>query len=316
MKNKEFELCWNTYTQSLSDIMKKRANSLKATIERFEANGFDISTMTYSESLILLNMLAEKLSYSSMVAYCAVFNSFLKTMTTVLNKSFQKLLPIHSTNNTQMYTSEYHFLSDIESRLTQLVEQTTQNQQLTASEAEEYRKTWLNPIVFLILSFYGCTVEECRHIKMTDIDEHNRTVTIYRNDQPVVKQLSEEAFEYVSEYMHMTQCIHFWAHTVAQKLPETGYLFRRIRDSKSDSDIVTVAMLTSAKYQFTRKSKIKRWLGLSGAFISFPERVWDTEELYKHVHNYLGNGVVADVNIRKHWHDFLQLEQDGLEGEY
>lgn len=197
--------------------------------------------------------------------------------------------------------------------MTQLVEQTTQNQQLTASEAEEYRKTWLNPIVFLILSFYGCTAEECRHIKMTDINESERTVTVYREDKPVVKQLSVYAFDYVSEYIHMTQCTHFWAHTVVQKLPETGYLFRRIRDSKSNSDIVTVTMLTNAKHRFTSKSNIKRWLGLSGAFISFPERVWDTEELYKHVHNYLGNGVVADVNIRKHWHDFLQLEQEGLE---
>ena len=313
MKNKEFELCWDTYTQSLSDIMKKRANSLKITIERFEANGFDISTMTYSESLILLHMLAEKLSFSSMVAYCAVFNSFVKTMTTVLNKSFQRLLPIHSTNNTQMYTSEYHFLSDIESRLTQLVEQTTQNQQLTASEADEYRKTWLSPIVFLILLFYGCSIDECRHIKMTDIDEHSRTITIYRNGQPVVKQLSEEAFEYVHDYMYMNYCMHFWAHTVRQDLPNTGYLFRRIRDRESDADVVTVAMLSSAKYQFTRKSKIKRWLGLSGAFISFPDRVWDSENIYKHVNDYLGVGVVADVNIRKHWHDFLQLEQEGEE---
>lgn len=32
--------------------------------------------------------------------------------------------------------------------------------------------------------------------------------------------------------------------------------------------------------------------------------------VHKHVHDYLGVGVVADVNIRKHWHDFLQLEQE------
>lgn len=310
MKNKEFELCWNTYIQSLSDVSRKRAKPLRDAIERFESNGFDISTMTYSESLILLNILAEKLSYSSLVGYCAVFNAFIKTMSKVLNKQFQRLLPIHSSNNTQMYTSEYHFLADIEERLTQLTEDAKMNKNLSAKEADEYRKAWLYPIVLLILMFYGCSIDECRYIKMTDINEHNRTITIYRNDQPAVKQLSEDAFKYVHEYMYMSYCMHFWAHTVRQDLPNTGYLFRRIRDRESDADVVTVAMLSSAKYQFTRKSKIKRWLGLSGAFISFQDRVWDSEDLYKHVHDYLGVGVVADVNIRKHWHDFLQLEQE------
>jgi hypothetical protein len=310
MKNKEFELCWDTYIQSLSDVTRKRAKPLKDCIERFESNGFDVSTMTYAESLILLNMLAEKRSYSSMIAYCAMFNGFLRTMTKVLNKSFQRLLPRYSNNNTQMYTAECHFLADIEERLTQLTDDVKINRGLTDSESAEYRKTWLSAVVLLILTFYGLSLEECRPIKMTDIDEQNRTIQFDRDGQLISRQLSETAFEYVTEYMHMTHCTHFWAHKVVVALPDTGYLFRRVRDKDSDSEIVTIAMLSSAKYQFTRKSKIKRWLGLSGAFISFPERVWDTDTLFEHVHNYLGEGVVADVNIKKHWHDFLMLETE------
>ena len=132
-----------------------------------------------------------------------------------------------------MYTTEYHVLSDIESRLTQLVEDAKMNKNLSAKEADEYRKAWLYPIVLLILMFYGCSIDECRYIKMTDINEHNRTITIYRNDQPAVKQLSEDAFKYVHEYMYMSYCMHFWAHTVRQDLPNTVISGSRRRNAAS-----------------------------------------------------------------------------------
>ena len=309
MKNKDFEACWNGYVSSLSHVYQNRASSLKTTIEQFESNGFDVSVMNYSESLILVNMLAEKLTYSSLVGYCAVYNGFIKLMRSLFDVPYQKLLPIQSNNNSQMYTSECHFLADIENRLAELTSEMQQSKQLTDSEAVEYQNNWLSAIVFLILTFYGFNVDECRRIKMTDIDDENRTITANYNGNMRIKTFSEDTWEYIMRYKQQTYCKHFWAHVVVQELPETGYLFRRSRNKNSEPGIVTATQLTGIKHNFTNSSNIKKWLGLSGAFISYPERVSDPMNLCKHVHKYLGDGVISDMNIKKHWKDFLKLEQ-------
>ena len=79
MKNKEFDTCWNTYVLTLSDNNKRSVNTIKTCIEQFEADGFDISTMNYSESVILVSKLAQKITYSTLVSYCKVFNGFIKS---------------------------------------------------------------------------------------------------------------------------------------------------------------------------------------------------------------------------------------------
>ena len=182
---------------------KRRARPLLKQIEEFEANGFDVSTMTYSESLILVNMLAKTLTYSSLVCYCAVYNHFVKTMQTVLDKPFQKLLPSKADNNYQLYASEEQFLLDIEQRLAELSERFRETRSATDDEVKKYQESRLIAIVNLILTFYGLSRDECRYLKMTNIDEKLRTITFVRNNTKITRQLSEDAFEYVLKYKHL-----------------------------------------------------------------------------------------------------------------
>lgn len=312
MKNKDFDACWSTYTATLSDISKKRVKPIIDCIEQFESNGFDVSTMNYSESQILVSMLAKNRTYSTLVSYCALYNKFVKTMRTVLDREFQKLLPRSADNNAQLYTSEEQFLLDVEQRLAELTERFRQSRNATVQEMQNYRDGRLHIVVYMILLFYGFSKDECRFLKMTDIDENLRTIRVLRNNVEITRQLSEEAFEYVRRYMHLTSIIHYFNNPVIKELRSTGYLLRDSRHHKTESsEVVSATALASGVYQFTKGSSIKRWIALSGAFISYAEQSLDPEHVCEYINDFLGESVCSDMNIRRHWLDFLELLEKG-----
>lgn len=309
MKNPDFNACWDTYVTTLSDVNKRRARPMRQAIEQFESNGFDVSTMTYYESLILVNMLAKTLTYSSLVCYCAVYNHFAKMMETVLDKSFQKLLPSKADNNHQLYASEEQFLLDIEQRLAELSERFKKTRSATDDEVKKYQESRLAAITNLILTFYGLSRDECRYLKMTDIDEKLRTITFLRNDIQITRQLSEDAFEYILKYKHLTGITHYFRQTVHYHMADTGYLFRNSRHTAHETDIVSSDTLTSATYVFCKDSNIKRWIGLSGAFIRYAEQTLDPEGLRDFITDYLGERTCTKMNIKKRWNDFLEIKE-------
>lgn len=309
MKNPDFNACWNTYVTTLSDVNKRRARPMRQAIEQFESNGFDVSTMTYSESLILVNMLAKTLTYSSLVSYCAVYNRFVKMMETVLGKQFQKLLPSKADNNYQLYASEEQFLLDIEQRLAELSERFKETRSATDDEVKKYQESRLLAIVNMILTFYGLSRDECRYLKMTDIDEKLRTITFLRNDIQITRQLSEDAFEYILKYKHLTCITHYFRQTVRYHMANTGYLFRNSRHSVHETDVVSSDTITGATYVFCKGSNIKRWIGLSGAFIRYAEQTLNPEGLRDFIIDYLGERTCAKMNIKKRWTDFLEIRE-------
>lgn len=312
MKNKEFDTCWDTYVLTLSDNNKRCTNTIKNCIEHFEADGFDISTMNYSESIILVSRLAQNITYSTLVSYCKVFNGFIRTMSKVLDHPFQKLLPIKAETNSQMYTSEAEFLTDIESRLMQITESFATAKQLSETETAEYRDSWLYVVTYLILQYYGLSIDECRYLRMSDIDDDRHTIQVSRNGAVIIKHISNDAWTYIKQYKDQTYCKHFWNAVVVHKLAETGYLFRYTRTPRSDENVVSKTQLSSAAYKFTKDSNIKRWLGLSGAFISYPNHIYNAHDLCDFVHTYLSDRSVSDLNVRKHWKDFLKQEGEEI----
>lgn len=311
MKNKDFDACWETYTATLSDVSKKRVKPIIDCVEQFEANGFDVSTMNYAESQILVSMLAKHRTYSTLVSYCALYNKFIKTMQTVLGREFQKLLPRNADNNAQLYTSEEQFLLDVEQRLAELSERFRQSRNATAEEMQNYRDGRLHIVVYMILLFYGFSKDECRFLKMTDIDENLRTIRVLRNNIEITRQLSEDAFEYVRRYMHLTSITHYFNNPVIKELHNTGYLLRDSRHHKTESsDVLSSTALASGVYQFTKGSNIKRWIALSGAFISYAEQSLDPEHVCEYVQTYLGDNAYSKMNSMKHWRDFLELKEE------
>ena len=147
---------------------------------------------------------------------------------------------------------------------------------------------------------------------MTDIDENLRTIRVLRNDVEITRQLSEDAFEYVRRYMHLTSITHYFRQIVTKDLRNTGYLLRDSRHHKTESsDVVSSTALASGVYQFTKGSTIKRWIVLSGAFISYAEQSLDPEHVCEYVNDYLGERVCSNMNINKHWKDFIELLEKG-----
>ena len=310
MKNPVFTKKWETYIQTLSDVAKKRVNRLNKCIEEFESEGYDVSTMGRSEATLLVKKLSDNLAYSSSVAYCSVYNSFITDMEKSTGEQYERLYANKALNRSQMYTSEDQFLNDIENRIEEMTLTARDDKKLSERFTEEYRNSLNYIAVYLILRFYGFTIQECVDIKMEDIHDDLQTIIINRNGKPDLKKFSDRAWKHIYDYEHQTYVVHFWANQVRYNLPDTGYLFRAHRVKKNGMDEmspVTQMQLITAQYRLTKGTNIKKWLPLSGAFINYPKRISKPDDLCSFVHNFVGNEPIADVNIKKNWITFLDL---------
>lgn len=316
MKNQAFTKAWGTYVLTLSSIAQKRVTRIEKSITEFESRGFDVSKMERHEAQELASIIGDGIAYSSTVSYCAILNRFLKNMEEITGQQYENVYARKTISHCQMYASEDQFLDDVENRIEELAMQARNNpnrQQPLNDEFTEEFKTGLNYIaVFLILRFNGITIDECCNMKMDQIHDNENVIALMRNDKLVLKKFSDRAWKHILDYKHQNYIVHFWAHIVRDVLPTTGYLFRNQRSKDKDimQQPISSTLLTSAQYRLTKGSNIKKQLALSGAFISFPQRISEPNTLCQYVHDYLGDEPVADTNIKKYWLTFLDFERE------
>lgn len=314
MKNKLFEKAFNTQVLTLSAVNQKRIPRLKKSVEMFESQGYDLSKMTRSEAKELSSIICDGLSYTSAVSYCAVLNRFIKDVEDQTGKQFEKVYATRSAVSCPTYASEDQFLDEVENQIEAFTSEMQRDRNLNDEFTQEYRNGLNYIAVYLILRFYGITADECVNIKMEDVSEENQIIILNRNGRPVLKKFSDRAWKHILDLKNQTYVVHFWAHIIRNPLPNTGYLFRNNR-AKNKADYnekkpISKVLLSSAQYRLTKGSNIKKNLSLSGAFISFPKRISDANDLLDYVHDYIGDEPISDASIKKNWLLFLDYENE------
>lgn len=78
MKNNNVTSLWNEYKNELNDAFKNKMPKIEKAIEKFEDEGYQIETMSRSESKKLSLYISDGVSYTTAVNYCCVLNKFLK----------------------------------------------------------------------------------------------------------------------------------------------------------------------------------------------------------------------------------------------
>lgn len=318
MKNNIFTNLWVVYKDTLPDTTLKRVPRIEKSIQEFEDMGYDISTMNRAEAKEFGKLLSKDLSYSTAVAYCSILNKFLALCEEQTNTQYERIYSDMIPVRCGLYLTEDDFLNDVYSWAKELTDEISKEKNLTAEETTHIAEHYYSAICLLTLAWYGLTYEEMSHIKFIDIDENNHTISIKRNDKPVIIQLSVKAFNAVHQYMKLTSITYYYKNTVAFNLPDSGYLFRLARNKKNEKDLydpVSVITLAAIRFKFCRGSNIKKQIELSGAFSTIEDRITTPANLCGRVHHYVGDNPIADSTIRNNWIIYLdelaKAEQKG-----
>lgn len=65
------------------------------------------------------------------------------------------------------------------------------------------------------------------------------------------------------------------------------------------NDPMSLNLLSVMQHRFMKGSNIKKQIVLSGAFSTIPERTSEPVNLLERVHEYLGDEIISDINIKK-----------------
>lgn len=306
MKNSNVTNLWNEYKENLSDISRKKLTRIEKSIEEFEEQGYQLETMSRQESKILSEILSKEISYSSTKNYCCMLNKFLRLYEEKYNVQCEKCYAQKYKSNENIYYSEDELIDDIENHVNKLVKEVTIQRNLNDTYIEQLIDSYLSPICLLILRWYGITLEELSFLKKTDI-VGNKIILPNRE-----KTISDRALKYIEKYKEKTSITHFWRHPTTHNLPDVPYLFRREGIKRTDDidEPMTLNLLAVLQHRFMKDSEIKKQIGLSGAFSSIPERTSEPINLLERVHEYLGDEIISDINIKKGWIGYLEGLED------
>lgn len=295
---------WNEYKNSLNDVLRKKLPRIERAIEEFESQGHELVNMSRQESKIISNILGDGISYSSSKNYCVMLNNFLRLYEERYNVCCEKCYAQKDKAIDELYYSEDELINDIEDHLDDIVKEIISKRNIDDSSIEQLKDSYLSQICILILRWYGITFEELCNLKKSDI-VNNKIILPDRE-----KSISDRALNYIEKYKNKKEITHFWVHPVTHSLPNTPYLFRREGVKKSDdiNEPMTLNLLAVAQHRFMKDSKIKKQIGLSGAFNTISERTSNPTNLLERVHDYLGNERISDINIKNGWVNYL----DGL----
>ena len=308
MKNNIFSNLWVVYKDTLPEVTLKRIPRIEQCIQEFEAMGYDLSTMDRAAAKEFGKLIGNKLAFTSAVAYCSVINKFLTLCEQHTGTQYEhvssNMIPVRC----DLYLTENEFLDDVHRRAGILVDSIKTEKHLDDDSAKHTAEHYYGAICLLVLTWYGLTYDEISNLKLTDINDEDKTIVLNRNDKLVIKQLSTRAFAAVARYKNLKAITSYYRNPVTFTLPKSGYLFRHARNSKDEAVLtspVSVIALTAIKFKFCKDSNIKKNIELSGAFSTIEERLSMPTSLCERVHDYLGDMPVSDTTIRNNWIIYL-----------
>ena len=318
MKNNIFNNLWIVYKDTLPETTLKRVPRIEKSIQEFEDMGYDISTMNRAEAKEFGKLLSKDLSFSTAVAYCSILNKFLALCEEQTNTQYERIYSDMIPIRCDLYLTEDEFLTDVYGWANELTAEISKEKELTAEETTHISEHYYSAICLLTLAWYGLTYDEMSHLKLIDIDENDHTISIRRNDKPVIIHLSVKAFNAVYQYMKLTSITNYYKNPVVFNLPDSGYLFRLARNKKNEKDRyepISAITLSAVRFKFCRGSNIKKQIELSGAFSTIEDRITTPANLCGRVRRYLGDNPISDNTIRNSWIIYLdelaKAEQKG-----
>lgn len=302
MKNSNVTDLWIEYKENLSDVLQKKLTRIEQSINEFENQGYQLETMSRQEAKILSEILSKEISYASTKNYCCMINKFLRLYEEKYGVSCEKCYALKYKSNENIYYSEDELIDDIESHIDNLVNETLSQRNVSDNNIQQIRDSFLSAACLLMLRWYGMTLEEIRYLKKTDIIG-NKIILPDRE-----KSINNRALEYIERYKNKTEITHFWRYPTTHNLPDTPYLFRRESVKKTDdmNDPMSLNLLAVMQHRFMKGSNIKKQIVLSGAFSTIPERTSEPVNLLERVHEYLGDEIISDINIKKGWIGYLE----------
>lgn len=302
MKNSKVTDLWNEYKSTLSENTLRKTTKLEQAIEEFEQQGYQLETMSRQESKTLSEIIGKDVSYNSTRNYCCVLNGFLRFYEQKYNVRCEKCYAQKIKSNENLYYSEDELIDDIEEHVSNLVDELSTQRSIEKSLLLELEESYLSSICMLILRWYGITVLEICNLKKDDI-VGNKIMLPDRE-----KSISDRALKYIEKYKNKTEITHFWRYPITHDLPNIPYLFRKEGIKKTDdiNEPLTLNLVAVSMHRFMKDSNIRKYISLSGAFSSIPERTSEPIDLVKRVHEYLGDEVISDTNIKKSWIGYLE----------
>lgn len=318
MKNNIFTNLWVVYKDTLPETTLKRVPRIEKSIQEFEDMGYDISTMNRAEAKKFGKLLSKDLSYSTAVAYCSILNKFLALCEDKTNTQYERIYSDMIPIRCDLYLTEDEFLNDVYSWAKELTDEVSKERNLTAEETTHVAEHYYSAICLLTLAWYGLTYAEMSHIKFIDIDENDYTISIRRNDKPVIIWLSDKAFKAVDQYRKLTSITNYYKNPVVFNLPNSGYLFRLARNKKNEKELyepISIITLAATRFKFCRGSNIKKQIELSGAFSTIEDRITTPANLCGRVRRYIGDNPISNNTIQNSWIIYLdelaKAEQKG-----